>query len=87
MNRVTISLKEGLDLDKLSTVGADMEIDSKCDAQLEEEREEEEEEKELFYQQQVLKNLNPECADFFGNDSEDEQENSDSSTNMVGDCN
>ncbi len=89
LNRVTVSLKEGLDLNKLSTVGADLEIESKCNAQEEEEEgnEEEEAEKELFYQRQVLKHLNPECADFFGNDSEDEDEQVNSnSNNMVTEC-
>ena len=61
MNRVTCSLKEGLDLNKLSTTGTDFEVVDTNDPYIEDEEEVEE---KLRYQQEVVDHLKPECADF-----------------------
>lgn len=58
LNKVTCNLREGLDISKLSTTGADFELIPNDDPYIEDEKEAE------HYQQNLMENLNPECADF-----------------------
>lgn len=64
---MTCTLKEGLDINKLTT-GTDFEVVANGnDPYIEEEEEVEE---KLQYQQKIIEHLNPECADFCDDDSE-----------------
>ena len=69
---MTVGLKEGLDIGKLSTTGADIEFVPKSEVEITELEEEEEEENGEVYQHKVLEYLNPECADFHDDDENDE---------------
>lgn len=80
LSKVTRNLKEGLDISKLSTTGADFElIPNNEDAYIEDEKEAEQ------YQQKLIENLNPACADFC--DEEDGKNSNDDSTNDDNDDN
>jgi hypothetical protein len=70
LNKVTCSLKEGLDLNKLSTTGADFELVGTDDPYIEDEEEVEE---KMRYQQNIVQHLKPECADLDHGGSEDEE--------------
>lgn len=61
VNRVTCSLKDGLDLNKLSTTGTDFEVVDTDDPYIEDEEEVEE---KLRYRTEIVDHLKPECADF-----------------------
>lgn len=65
---MTCSLKEGLDINKLSTTGADFELVDRDDPYIEDEDEVEE---KLRYQEKIVDHLKPECADFC-DDGEDD---------------
>lgn len=66
-------MKEGLDLNKLSTTGTDFELVTRDDEPYIEDEDEVEE--KLLYQKKVVEYLNPECADFH-----DEGESGDSAS-------
>lgn len=59
---MTCTLKEGLDINKLTT-GTDFEVVANGNEPYIEEEEEVEE--KLLYQQKIIEHLNPECADFY----------------------
>ncbi len=67
-------MKEGLDINKLSTSGTEFEVISNNSPYIEDEEEAEE---KLLYQQKVLEHLNPECADFYGDEAEAEENDND----------
>ncbi len=68
---MTCELKEGLDLNQLTSGGADFEVIPREDTYIEDEEEVEE---KLLYQRNVVEHLNPECVDIDdgenGSDSE-----------------
>lgn len=69
MKHVTCALKEGLEISKLSTTGADFELIQEVNSFNEKEAEED---KRFQYQQRVVEHLNPACADFCEEEEEDE---------------
>ena len=79
MNGITRNLKEGLDLNKLHTTGADFELIAQEEPQIKEVDTKEEE----LYQERVMKYLNPECLDV---QEEDRDGDGDANSNMVRVC-
>ena len=79
MNGITRNLKEGLDLNKLHTTGADFELIAQEEPQIKEVDTKEEE----LYQERVMKYLNPECLDV---QEEDRDSDGDANSNMVRVC-
>lgn len=83
LNRVTCDLKEGLDISKLSTTGADFELISREDKDEEEEEERAVEEK-LAYERNLLQHLNPECIDLVEEEEETGEDDGNGSAMVSG---
>lgn len=77
---MTRNLKEGLDLNKLSTTGVDFELIHTEGPHIEEEEEVEE---KRAYQENVVQYLNPECVDVHEEGDEDSDISADNDNTMV----